>query len=170
MSLLFLAMRLVHILCGVFWAGTLIFMAVFLTPALRDAGPGGAPVVLGLQRRRLLDIMPLVAGLTVLSGLWLLWRVSGGFQPAFFRTGNGRAISLGAATALLAFGIGVWVMRPAMAGAMRIAQTAAAAPPTNRDAQLAAALVLRRRAAAAGRIVAILLAITVMAMALARYL
>jgi hypothetical protein len=167
---LLLVMRVVHVLCGVFWAGALIFMALFLTPAIRDAGPDGANVALGLQRRRLLDIMPLVAVVTILSGLWLLWRVSGGFQPAFFHTGTGTVISVGAAAALIALAIGLGVMRPAMTGAFRIAQAAAAAPPPERETQLAIVQRLRQRAAAAGRAVAGLLTIAVMAMALARYL
>jgi hypothetical protein len=170
MNALLLVMRVVHVLCGVFWAGALIFMALFLTPALRDAGPDGAKVGLGLQQRRLVDVMPLVAVLTVLSGLWLLWHLSGGFQPAFFHSGTGTAISLGAASALVALGIGLAVMRPAMVGAARIAQAAAAAAPGERDAHLAAAQRLRQRAATAGNVIAVLLAIAVVAMALARYL
>jgi hypothetical protein len=167
---LFLVMRVLHVLCGIFWAGALIFMALFLTPAIRDAGPDGAKVALGLQRRRLLDIMPLVAVVTILSGLWLLWRVSGGFQATFFHTGTGTAISVGATAALVALVLGLGVMRPAMTGAFRITQAAAAAPPSERDAQLATAQRLRLRAAAAGRSVAGLLTIAVMAMAIARYL
>lgn len=170
MNLLLLAMRLLHIGLGVFWAGTVFFTAVFLFPALNETGPDGAKVGAALARRRFLSIMPPVAGLTILSGLWLYWRVSGGFQPTFMRSGMGVALGLGAAAAITAFVIGLAVMRPAMAQAAALMQSAAQAAPADQQAQFAKAQALRQRGFQAGRAVAVLLTVTVLAMALARYL
>ncbi len=50
MNLLIVLLRLVHIVLGVLWVGMIAFMVVFLTPALRDAGPDGAKVMMALQR------------------------------------------------------------------------------------------------------------------------
>lgn len=169
MNSLLLVMRLLHILLGVFWAGTLMFSATFLFPSIREAGPDGAKVAAALARRGFLNIMPLVAGLNILSGLWLYWRVSGGFQPAFMHSATGMTFGLGATAAIVAFVIGVAVMRPAMMRAGALSQRAAQAPPAERDAQLATVQTLRLRAASAGRVVAVLLALAVAAMALARY-
>jgi hypothetical protein len=166
---LLLVMRLVHILLGVFWAGTMIFSAVFLFPAVRDAGPDGAKVAAGLARRRFLAIMPVVAGLNILSGFWLFWRVSGGFQPSFMHSATGMAFGLGGAAAIAAFVIGVSIVRPAMQRAGVLAEAAARAPAAERDTQLAVAQGLRLRAASAGQVVAVLLVLAVAAMALARY-
>ena len=58
MDLLLLTARLLHVVLGVFWAGALIFTAVFLLPSIRDAGPDGAKVAAGLMRRRFLDVLP----------------------------------------------------------------------------------------------------------------
>jgi hypothetical protein len=55
MSLLVITLRLLHIVLGAFWVGTLIFFALFLIPSVRDAGPDGAKVMAALQRRRFLD-------------------------------------------------------------------------------------------------------------------
>ena len=41
-------LRLLHILSGAFWYGTVIFAARFLMPALRAAGPGAAGAVSSL--------------------------------------------------------------------------------------------------------------------------
>jgi len=157
---LLLLMRVLHIVLGVFWAGTMIFTAVFLFPAIRDAGPDGAKVAAGLNRRRFLDVMPVVALLTVVSGLWLYWFDSGGFQPPFMRSNMGMMLGVGAVAALIAFVLGLAIVRPAMRGAAALSQD-----PT----QLAAAQALRARAASYGRVVAVLLGLATAAMAIARY-
>lgn len=160
MGVLLLTMRVLHIVLGVFWAGTLIFNAIFLVPAIRDAGPEGAKVVAGLMRRRFLDVMPAVAALAIASGLWLYWFDSAGFQPSFMRSSMGRTLGIGAAAAIAAFVLGVGILRPAMLKAAALSQN---------PAQLPAAQALRMRAAAVGRIIAVLLAVAAAAMAMARY-
>lgn len=169
MHALLLTARLLHIVLGAFWAGTLIFNALFLAPAIRDAGPDGAKVIAGLMRRRFLDVMPVVALLTILSGLWLYWHVSAGFQPAYMNSRIGATYGVGALASIVAFGIGVFVMRPAMLRAAALAQAAAQAAPSERETQLAAAQALRLRGVRAGRVVAALLAVAVAAMAIGRY-
>ncbi len=41
MHAVMIALRLLHILLGVFWAGTLFFIVTFLEPSVRAAGPEG---------------------------------------------------------------------------------------------------------------------------------
>lgn len=155
-----LLMRVLHIVFGVFWAGTMIFNAVFLFPAMRDAGPDGAKVAAGLMRRRFLDVVPIAALLTIGSGLWLYWLDSGGFQPAFMRSTMGMTLGLGTVAALVAFTLGIAIVRPAMLRAAALSQD---------PAQLAAAQALRMRAGRFGGVIAALLAVAVAAMAMARY-
>jgi len=163
--------RLLHVILGAFWVGTMIFNAVFLAPAMGEAGPDAAKVMAGITRRRFMDVMPIVAVITVLSGLWLYWRISGGFDPAWSRSPIGLAYGIGGLLAIVALGIGVGILRPAM---MRIAtltgQAAQVADPAQREALVAPVPALRGRAVAAGRVVAVLLAITIGCMAVARYL
>jgi hypothetical protein len=169
-DLVMLLMRLLHIGLGVFWAGTAVFSAIFLFPSIAEAGPDGAKVGAALMRRRFMQVMPPIAGLTILSGFYLYWRVSGGFQPSFMHSGMGMTLGLGAAAAIAAFVVGVAVMRPAMMRAGALAQSAAQAAPEQRQAQLTAAQAMRLRGARAGQVVAVLVALAVTAMALARYM
>src|SRR5262245_5869821 len=113
-----LAARVVHVGSGVFWAGTMIFNAAFLMPSMRDAGPDGAKVAAGLMKRGFMVLMRIVALLTILSGGWLYWRASAGFAPGYGGSGPGMAYGIGALSALVAFGIGISVVRPAMTKAM----------------------------------------------------
>ena len=164
-------LRLLHVVSGVFWAGTLIFVATFLNPAVRAAGPEGGRVMLRLQERGFLTVMPVVAALAILSGLALYWRVSGGLQAVWVTSRLGLAFTVGGVASIVAFVIGVFVMRPA---ALRVAVlvTGLDQVPEGpaRQARQAEIQGLRLRAAAAARWVAGLLAIAVATMAVARYL
>jgi hypothetical protein len=162
-------LRLVHIVLGVFWAGTLIFNAWFLGPAMADAGPDAAKVGAGLMRRRLFDVLPVVGGLTLISGIWLYWRASLGFEPAYVHSPVGMTYAVGGLLAIIGFILGVVLMRPAVLRAARLAQSAASAPQGERELQLALAQQLRVSSARVGRIVAVLLLLSVCTMAVGRY-
>jgi uncharacterized membrane protein len=165
-----LILRAVHILCGVYWAGTLFFLVTLLQPSVADAGPEGGKVTQALMRRRFLEIVPIMALLTVLSGLELLRRISGGFAAAWFGTGPGITLTIGSASALVAFTLGMTILRPSAKRAGRLAlQAQQLAAGAERDAALAQAEWLRRRMALGGRWVAGFLAIAVIAMAIFRY-
>jgi hypothetical protein len=161
--------RLIHIVLGVFWVGTIITNAVFLVPAVRDAGPEGAKVVAALMRRRFVDILPRAGGLTILSGLYLYWRTSVGFDAAYMRSPKGITYGLGAIVAMTALGLGVRILRPAMLNAAALSEAASTAPADKRDAQLAEAQALRMRAARLGEIIAVMLTFTAVTMAIGRY-
>ena len=96
-------LRLIHILAGVFWAGTAIFTAVFLVPSIRALGPAGGPVMQQIAGVRKLPLYFMGAGvLTVLSGLSMYWRASGGFTNAWMHSGSGATFGIGAVFALAA--------------------------------------------------------------------
>lgn len=168
MTFLLLLMRLLHILAGVIWVGTVIFASVFLFPAARQAGPDGAKII-GALGQRISVVLPYIAGVNVLAGLWLLWRVSGGFQASFMRSGTGVTFSLGGAMAIAALGVGARIVRPAMMQSGALVERAAQAPAAERESLLTEAQRLRARGAAAGQAVTLLLVLAVAAMAIARY-
>jgi hypothetical protein len=170
MDPMMLTLRLLHVTCGVFWAGAMIFSAIFLVPAMRDAGPEGAKVAAALAKRRMMDVMPVIALVTILSGLWLYWRVSGGFNPEWMGTPTAMALGTGAIASLVAFIVGVTMVRPSMLKAGALAASLAEASPAEKEAKQATITALRSRATAAGRAVAALLIVAVITMAVARVL
>jgi uncharacterized membrane protein len=171
MPALFLTMRIVHILLGVAWGGTLIFVATFLMPSVRDAGPDGGKVMLALMRRGYMNVLPVVAVLTLVSGFWLYWQdmVAGG--DAWAGSMSARVYGIGALAGLVAFVIGASVMRP---NAMKLGAMMEALPNTPegpaRAALMADMNAPRAKMAAAAPRVAVLLAVAVACMAVARYL
>ena len=94
-----IVLRLVHVLGGVFWAGSAIFSWLFLAPALAGVGPAAGQVMGALQRRGLFTALPVVALLTIGSGLRLMWIGSGGFGAAYFASGPGLTFALAGAAA-----------------------------------------------------------------------
>jgi uncharacterized membrane protein len=81
--------RLIHVVGGIFWVGAMIFVTFFLMPSLADAGPDGAKVMQGLMKRKYVQILPVVAILVMLSGLYMFWKLSGGFDHHFPRRARG---------------------------------------------------------------------------------
>jgi uncharacterized membrane protein len=163
-------LRLLHVGLGVFWAGTVFFTTFLLMPAMKDAGPDGAKVMAALQRRGMLVVLPVVALITIVSGFWLYFRSSGG-NADWARSPTGMALGLGGVTAVLSLIVGFTVMRPTQAKLTTMAATLATTPEGPDRAALAATMEkLRRRMVGGSHLVAFLLVITVVLMAVARYL
>jgi uncharacterized membrane protein len=163
-------LRAIHVLCGVYWAGTLFFLVTLLQPSVADAGPEGGKVQQALIRRRFLEVVPLMAILTIISGIELYRRVSGGFNAAWIASGPGTTLTIGAVAGLVAFAIGISVLRPSAKKVGPLVQQAQGLPEgPEREAALGDIQRLRRRMVVAGRWVAGLLVIAVTTMAVFRY-
>src|SRR4051812_18519088 len=101
-TLLFLGLRVLHVLLAAIWVGLLAFLALFLLPALRDTGAGGGTVMTAIVRRRMTAATAALGGITVLSGFWLYWRVTGGFDPALAGSMSARVFGTGGIAGIVA--------------------------------------------------------------------
>lgn len=166
-----IVLRLVHVLGAVLWVGMMFFTTFFLLPAVQETGPEGGKVMGAVQRRGILTIMPLLALGTILSGLWLYWRASLGFEPAYMRSRTGMAFGTGGALGIVAYLLGLAIVRPSMMRAMTIMQTlGSASSDEERQERMHEAQRLRNRSGVAGRTVAWMLLLAAALMAVARYL
>ena len=162
--------RFLHILAGTIWAGGAILIAVFLMPAIKAAGPAGAPVMRELTVvRKLPQILAMTAVVAIVSGAYL-WTVSGGLRAAWLTTWSGLVYTVGALAALIAATIGMGINIPAAnrMGALAATLHASGNQPAAEQAKILSKLALR--IARGTRAVAVLLAIATTAMAIARYL
>lgn len=163
--------RCVHILAGTLWSGAAVVIAVYILPAAKAAGPGGAAVLRQLTSvRKLPQTLLTLAAVTVFSDVYLIWVASAGFQAGWFESRVGEAYSLGGAAALGAFLIGSIINIPT---ANRIGALARAAQATDGGVTPAHNEMLRRLAARllwGTRAVAILVAVATATMGVARYL
>lgn len=165
-----IVLRLVHVLGGLFWVGSGLFSALYLMPSMAEAGPAAGAVMAGLQRRRLFLVLPIVALLTILSGVRLMWIMSGGFAPAYFTSGRGATFTAAAAAAILAFLLGITFVRPIGARMGAVGEALRNASDAVEKARLASEMSrLQQRAAVMNRINGVLLILAAAGMAVGRY-
>jgi uncharacterized membrane protein len=166
-----LVLRLVHIVGGIFWVGSMMFTSFFLIPALGSSPAVAGQVMAGLEKRRLFTLLPIVALLTILSGIRLLWIASVGFSDAYFSTSTGRTFAASGVGAIVAFLLSVLVSRPGFVRVGRLGATLAATTDEGVKQRISAEMArLRRRVSIANAIVATLLLLAAAGMATARYM
>lgn len=165
-----IALRLIHIIFGAFWVGGVLTVAFFIMPAQKAIGQPGMLFVRQLmmgQKFRLYMIGAAV--LTILSGLTMYIRYAMG-GGGWSQTNNAKVLGVGAVAAIIAAGIGTGYVGKIGKKMVEISTAiqASGGPPT--DAQKSEMEGLQGKIQSAYRIVAILLLLTVAAMASARYL
>lgn len=144
--------RAIHILSGVIWAGFAIVVAALVLPNIAPEGRGAIGQYMTKSGARIAGIS---AGLTFLSGVYLMWRLHWGDRSAM-----GATLGIGAALAILAM-----ISGGAISG-RAAAQLGKLTPGPDTAAQAAA---LRNRLILGGRVTATLLVFSVIFMAAARY-
>ncbi|MGE5801865.1 MAG: hypothetical protein ACM358_06385 [Gemmatimonadota bacterium] len=168
--MLTILLRFAHVFFGALWVGMMTFQVFFLAPTLTEMGPDAGKVMAGMMKRRIPVIMPIFALIAIISGMWLFQRISGGNMAALMATPMGKGFAAGGAIALLAFLIGIVVMRPAMMRSMKLMQEIASAPPDRRPGMQAEIQKIRARGEVLGKVVTVMLLLTLGLMAVARYL
>jgi uncharacterized membrane protein len=132
----FLALRLIHILSAITWLGSGIFTTFFLVPAISKSPAVMGQVVAGLQRRRVFLYLQIAAGLTILSGLRLIWIDSAGFSASYWDTPMGNTLGMAALLAIVAAVLSFGVSFPARGRAGKIAGSLAAVTDAMEKARL----------------------------------
>jgi hypothetical protein len=102
-------LRLIHILAGIFWAGTAFLVAGFLVPTARARGREGGLFLQHLMlQRRLSDFLGVAMLLTVLSGVGMYIRLAVASHGTWPRTPPGIAYGVGAVAAIAAGAAAAW--------------------------------------------------------------
>jgi uncharacterized membrane protein len=165
--------RILHIVAGAFWVGSIFLFVVYLQPSAAAIAPAGAPLMAELLgNRRLVDRIIALAVVTIAAGLVLYWHDWHLF-PSFsdwVRSHFGAALTVGMLSAIAALVIGVAVTRPNVMRFLALGRQVAesGAPPTPEvGAEMGA---IQGRLKVAARASFGLLVVAVLAMSTARYL
>lgn len=151
------------------WVGFVLFMALFLAPALQGLGPTAGQVMGALQKRKIMVIIPLIAVLTMLSGLRLMMIASSNFGAGYFRSPMGQTFAGAGLLAILAFVVGIIVNRPTMMK-MGTLQQSMTSDPVSKERIVEEVKRLQRRLATYSWIVATMLLFAAIGMSIARYM
>ena len=160
-------LRIVHIICDVLWVGGSALFFFYLEPTMNKLGPDAEKFVDEMINRRKAPIYFVATStLAVLAGVALYWRDFGGISTSPF----GLALGLGGVAGLIAW-LGGNLLIPrtlgklgAIAGEMK----AAGGPPS--EELMARMHATQQRLRLVGAVDIVLLALSVAAMASARYL
>ena len=155
--------RLLHILGGISWVGSVLTSVFFIEPTATALGAPGSRFLAHLvTRRRLTNAM--AATTAIAAGAFLFWIDSSGLQLTWITTHTGLAFTAGALAALSAFVLAGVILKP---GFERLAALAEG-PTTHEGDELARGLEARLRPISLIQVVLLLFAAA--AMATARYL
>lgn len=170
-TLTFLAVRVLHVLFAAVWVGATAFTSLLLMPAIERSGASGGQVMTIIDRRGFHRYMAILAATTVLSGVYLIWRFTGGFDRAVAATHAGIAFSIGGISGVLALLVGATVVGRSgkqLVDAMGRIATMPDGPARGSLMQRAAAA--RRRITLGSKVVIALQAVAVALMTVGHYI
>jgi uncharacterized membrane protein len=164
-------LRIVHIVTGVIWVGSLFVVVVFVQPSAGALGAAGAPFMSELRRRRFVDVVFVDALFTIAAGsflYWHDWHTYASFGD-WLGSGFGATLTAGALLATSAILVAALVTRPTIVRLVALGKQVAGSggPPALVPADRIGAL--QRRLVVAERVSFGLAVLAVAAMASARY-
>ena len=164
------ALRIVHIVTGIIWVGSLFVVVVFVQPSAASLGPTGAPFMSELRRRRFVDVVFIDALFSVVAGSFLYWH-DWHANPSFgdwIGTSFGASLTVGALLAISGLVVAAALTRPTIGRLVSLGTQVAESGGTPETAARVGAL--QRRLVVAERVSFSLVLLAVVAMASARYL
>lgn len=170
MFTLHIILRIIHIFAGAFWVGVSFLTVGLLTPAVARMGPeGGRFMQTFVQKTQLSKYMGWAALLTTGAGI-LLYIIDSSFRPAWIASGMGIGWTIGGLAGIVAFLYGMMVTGRVSGRMEALGQQIAAAggPPSSEQAAEMQALSAKLRQS--GQVSLALVAITLLAMVVARNL
>jgi uncharacterized membrane protein len=165
-----IVLRLAHVAAGAAWVGGAFVMILLVNRTARLRGADGDVFMTTLltegKAARYFEIAALT---TVVAGVLLYWRASGGLQLGWISSPSGIAFSIGAVAAIVSLAWGGTVVGPAGKRAAAIEADVKAAGGIATPAQRSELDAIKRRLSRFAVADLILLGIAVVTMATARY-
>ena len=160
--------RLLHVLFGVFWVGSVFFTVLILKPRLAKLGPNFEKPVMGALMPRVVPAMFTSAIIVFVTGSIITFNMRAGDLGSLLTTGWGLMISLGIVATLAAISVGLGGLTPTGIKMGKISGQLNGQPPT--PAQATTLARLGRRMDVLERVDFVLVLIAVATMPLARFM
>jgi hypothetical protein len=167
---LFLTLRVVHVLLAAIWIGATVFTAILLMPVIEGAGPTGGQIMASLERKGMTRFFAILGGLTTLTGIYLYWRFTGGFDPEVSKTHAGMAFGIGGVAGLLAVIIGGSMVGRSSKKMLGLMAQLPKASDAQKGALMQQAEMLKGRMKTFGTLVVLLQVVALVLMALGHYI
>jgi len=165
-----LALRVLHVVAGVLWAGAAIVYLTYVKPAVQLIGPAGPMFMQAfVVRRKYPRFMQVSSILCVVAGVIMFWYSSGGLSASWLTSGPGIGFTIGSVAGLLSFFLGALFIGPRGGRIGKLGQEIAAAGGPPSAAQAEEMHRLETEIARYENVEFVLLAISLLTMATARY-
>ncbi len=163
-------LRILHIFGGIFWVGGSIMHVAFIEPTAKATAPDGNKFVQYLVGRgRFSLFMTISSAVTVLSGALLYWYASGGLKSGWTTSGTGLVYTMGSVVGIVVYIFGMTLVKPRADQLGVLGREIAVAGGAPTPTQMARLQKLDQELSMVGRVDFVLLAISTLAMATARY-
>jgi uncharacterized membrane protein len=126
--------RLVHVLFGVFWVGSVLFTVLILKPRLARLGPAYEKPVMGAIMPRVVPAMFASAFIVFISGTIITFTMRAGDLGSLLTTGWGLMIFVGILATLGAMSVGLGGLTPTGMKLAKISDELNGQPPTPEQA------------------------------------
>ena len=166
---LFLIFRVLHILMAALWVGGTFVMSMFVAPAIQDATSAGGRILTGVAKRGYVMFVPAIAGLVTLTGFYLYYHYTNGFEPGISGSMAGRVFGTGALAGIIAAFTGSSVGRKTQTIAALLEQADAKPEGAEKGALMAQAAIAQGSLARSNRITLVLMVVAVATMSLGHY-
>lgn len=164
-----LIFRLLHILAGIAWMGGVVTLSLFVMPAMRSSGSAGRQVMQYLiTHTKIAAFFPMLALVTILSGVGLFWRNVSVSAGGWAATPAGMTYSVGGGAAVVAFLVGGLMIGRSFGELQRIGVVSGAPGQPSSDHEERVAFLLAR-VRSGSRIALTLLIVAAVAMSVGRY-
>lgn len=168
--MLFLTLRVLHVLLAAIWFGAIVANVFFLTPSVMEAKSGGGQVMAGMMRRGYVTFLTAISGIVTLTGFYLYYKFTLGFDPIASAAMPARIVGTGAVAGLLASVFGpMFVSRPIKRVAAIMAKAGPMADGAEKSALLQQSAALQASSILWSKITLVLMTIALVTMSIGHY-
>jgi hypothetical protein len=158
------------VLLAAVWVGATVFTSILLMPVIEGSGPIGGQLMQNLEKKGMTAFFAAFGGTTVLTGIYLYWHFTGGFDPTVSSSHAGMAFGIGGVAGILAVIIGGSVIGRSSRKMLALMEQLPKAPEAQKRALLQETDMLRGRMKSFGMLVLLLQVIALLTMSVAHYI
>lgn len=167
---LFLSLRAAHVLLAAVLVGATVFTSILLMPVIEGSGPIGGQLMQNLEKKGMTAFFAALGGTTVLTGIYLYWHFTGGFDPTISSSHAGMAFGIGGVAGILAVIISGSVIGRSSKKVLALMEQLPKASDAQKGALMKEAEMLRGRMKTFGALVLLLQIVALLTMAVAHYI
>ena len=165
----FVALRVIHILLAAVWVGATVATTFYFVPAIKEARGAGGQVMAGVMKRGYSTMLSAIAGLVMLTGLYLYYHYTQGFDPVISGSMGGRVFGTGGIAGIIATVLGSMVGAKARKVTALMQQAGPMPEGPEKGALLGQAAVHQQKMATFSMITIVMMVIAIVTMSIGHY-